>query len=203
MRLVLLALLPAALAACGSEMSSDRETMPAPEPTMEEAAAAAAEASGTSSSADIQAMEGEWSTSTDRGDASISFSSGDEMLFNVICRSAEGEGAVNTVVFQLAVEEGDTIDLLTSAGNVSIPAVALDEGSPMIGGALDANINAVGTIANANGPIRVQAGGEEIVIPADQAMKDLINECRPETVVEEEPAEGEEAEGEEAETETE
>ena len=202
MRLILLALLPAALAACGNDggYSSEDGTMPAPEPTMEEAAAEAQSNAGVSSDMPTP-MEGSWATSTDRGDPAVSFSSDGETLLTLICRAEQVEGEGKTLVVQRATSEGgDTIDFLTSAGNVSIDAVALEMETPMIGGSVDPSTNGVATLVNANDAIRVRSGQDEIVVPAGEEMKSLVDDCRPEPVAEEE----EEAEGEmEEETESE
>lgn len=202
MRLILLALLPAALAACGNDggYGGADGTMPAPGPTMEEAAVAAEESSGTSREMP-EAMEGSWTTGTDRGDPSVSFGPEGETLLTLICRSESVDSDGNSLVIQRAISEnqgGDTIDFLTSAGNVSIDAVALETDTPMIGGSVDPATNGVATLVNANDVIRVRSGNDEIVVPADEAMKSLVNDCRPEPVAEEE----EETEG-EAEDETE
>lgn len=205
MRLILLALLPAALAACGNDGggAAPEGTMPAPEPTMEEAADAAAAESGTTGGTPAEAMQGEWSTASDRGDPSATFTSGDEALFTVICRSGAAEGEAGSLVVQRMIDAemaGDTIDFLTSAGNASVEAVALDTETPTIGGSIDPAANGVATLANANDAIRVRTGDNEIVIPASDEMKTVINDCRPEPEV---PAEDEEAvEGEETEEDT-
>ena len=88
MRLILLALLPAALAACGDSTGYSNEdgTMPAPGPTMEEAAAEAESNAGVSREMP-EPMEGSWTTSTDRGDPSVSFGPEGETLLTLICRS--------------------------------------------------------------------------------------------------------------------
>ena len=98
-------------------------------------------------------------------------------------------------------EGGDTIDFLTSAGNVSIDAVALEMETPMIGGSVDPSTNGVATLVNANDAIRVRSGQDEIVVPAGEEMKTLVDNCRPEPVAEEEEAEGEMEEETEFETE--
>ena len=69
MRLILLALLPAALAACGNQSGYDSPdgTMPAPGPTMEEAAKAASAQSGTTNITDLEPEEFESIKSTPRG----------------------------------------------------------------------------------------------------------------------------------------
>lgn len=185
MRLILLALLPAALAACGGESgySGTDGTMPAPGPSMEEAADAAAAKSGTTNIADLEPMSGDWTTGTDRGDASASFSAGGETLLTVICRSGAGEDDENSLVVQRMISEdrgGESIDFLTSAGNTSISAVALELDTPAIGGSINASANGVSTLANANDAIRVRSGDDEIIIPASEEMKSLINDCRPE-----------------------
>jgi hypothetical protein len=61
----------------------------------------------------------------------------------------------------------------------------------MIGGSVDPATNGVATLVNANDVIRVRSGNDEIVVPADDAMKSLVNDCRPEPVAEEEETEGE------------
>ncbi len=186
MRLILLALLPAALAACGNDggYSSEDGTMPAPEPTMEEAAAEA--------HSNATPMEGSWATSTDRGDPAVSFSSDGETLLTLICRAEQVEGQGKTLVVQRATSEGgDSIDFLTSAGNVSIDAVALEMETPMIGGSVDPSTNGVATLVNANDAIRVRSGQDEIVVPAGEEMKTLVDDCRPERPEAEEEAEGE------------
>lgn len=203
MRLILLALLPAALAACGNDggYSSEDGTMPAPEPTMEEAAAEAQSNAGVSSDMPTP-MEGSWATSTDRGDPAVSFSSDGDTLLTLICRAEQVEGEGKTLVVQRATSEGgDTIDFLTSAGNVSIDAVALETETPMIGGSVDPSTNGVATLVNANDAIRVRSGQDEIVVPAGEEMKTLVDNCRPEPVAEEEEAEGEMEEETESETE--
>lgn len=203
MRLILLALLPAALAACGNDggYSSEDGTMPAPEPTMEEAAAEAQSNAGVSSDMPTP-MEGSWATYTDRGDPAASFSSDGETLLTLICRAEQVEGEGKTLVVQRATNEGgDTIDFLTSAGNVSIDAVALEMETPMIGGSVDPSTNGVATLVNANDAIRVRSGQDEIVVPAGEEMKTLVDNCRPEPVAEEEEAEGEMEEETESETE--
>lgn len=202
MRLILLALLPAALAACGNDggYSSEDGTMPAPEPTMEEAAAEAQSNAGVSSDMPTP-MEGSWATSTDRGDPAVSFSSDGDTLLTLICRAEQVDGEGKTLVVQRATSEGgDTIDFLTSAGNVSIDAVALEMETPMIGGSVDPSTNGVATLVNANDAIRVRSGQDEIVVPAGEEMKTLVDNCRPEPVAEEE-AEGELEEETESETE--
>ena len=202
MRLILLALLPAALAACGNDggYSSEDGTMPAPEPTMEEAAAEAQSNAGVSSDMPTP-MEGSWATSTDRGDPAVSFSSDGDTLLTLICRAEQVDGEGKTLVVQRATSEGgDTIDFLTSAGNVSIDAVALEMETPMIGGSVDPSTNGVATLVNANDAIRVRSGQDEIVVPAGEEMKPLVDNCRPEPVAEEE-AEGELEEETESETE--
>ena len=93
-------------------------------------------------------------------------------------------------------EAGESIDFLTSAGNVSIDAVALETETPMIGGSIDPAANGVATLINAGDAIRVRSGSDEIVVPADDAMKTLVSDCRPEPEAQPE----EEAEGEEGET---
>ncbi|HIG23628.1 hypothetical protein [Henriciella sp.] len=193
MRLILLALLPAALAACGNDggYSSEDGTMPAPEPTMEEAAAEAQSNAGVSSDMPTP-MEGSWATSTDRGDPAVSFSSDGETLLTLICRAEQVEGQGKTLVVQRATSEGgDSIDFLTSAGNVSIDAVALEMETPMIGGSVDPSTNGVATLVNANDAIRVRSGQDEIVVPAGEEMKTLVDDCRPERPEAEEEAEGE------------
>ena len=203
MRLILLALLPAALAACGNDggYSSEDGTMPAPEPTMEEAAAEAQSNAGVSSDMPTP-MEGSWATSTDRGDPAVSFSSDGDTLLTLICRAEQVEGEGKTLVVQRATSEGgDTIDFLTSAGNVSIDAVALEMETPMIGGSVDPSTNGVATLVNANDAIRVRSGQDEIVVPAGEEMKTLVDNCRPEPVAEEKEAEGEMEEETESETE--
>jgi len=115
MRLILLALLPAALAACGNDggYSSEDGTMPAPEPTMEEAAAEAQSNAGVSSDMPTP-MEGSWATSTDRGDPAVSFSSDGDTLLTLICRAEQVEGEGKTLVVQRATNEGgDTIEPCT------------------------------------------------------------------------------------------
>lgn len=184
MRLILLALLPAALAACGNQSGYDSPdgTMPAPGPTMEEAAKAASAQSGTTNITDLEPMAGEWTTAADRGDPSASFSASGETLFTVICRSGAAEGESSSLVVQRMISEdmgGDTIDFLTSAGNASVSAVALETETPAIGGSIDPSTNGVATLANANNAIRVRSGEDEIVIPASEEMKSVINECRP------------------------
>ena len=193
MRLILLALLPAALAACGNEAgySGEDGTMPAPGPSMEEAAAEAQSNAGVSSDMPTP-MEGSWATSTDRGDPAVSFSSEGETLLTLICRAEQVEGEGKTLVVQRATSEGgDSIDFLTSAGNVSIDAVALEMETPMIGGSVDPATNGVATLVNANDAIRVRSGQDEIVVPAGEEMKTLVNDCRPERPEAEEAAEGE------------
>lgn len=193
MRLILLALLPAALAACGNEggYSGEDGTMPAPGPSMEEAAAEAQSNAGVSSDMPTP-MEGSWATSTDRGDPAVSFSSDGETLLTLICRAEQVEGEGKTLVVQRATSEGgDSIDFLTSAGNVSIDAVALEMETPMIGGSVDPATNGVATLVNANDAIRVRSGQDEIVVPAGEEMKTLVNDCRPERPEAEEEAEGE------------
>ncbi|HIK63994.1 MAG TPA: hypothetical protein EYG02_03060 [Henriciella marina] len=193
MRLILLALLPAALAACGNDggYSSEDGAMPAPEPTMEEAAAEAQSNAGVSSDMPTP-MEGSWATSTDRGDPAVSFSSDGETLLTLICRAEQVEGQGKTLVVQRATSEGgDSIDFLTSAGNVSIDAVALEMETPMIGGSVDPSTNGVATLVNANDAIRVRSGQDEIVVPAGEEMKTLVDDCRPERPEAEEEAEGE------------
>ena len=193
MRLILLALLPAALAACGNDggYSSEDGTMPAPEPTMEEAAAEAQSNAGVSSDMPTP-MEGSWATSIDRGDPAVSFSSDGDALLTLICRAEQVEGEGKTLVVQRATSEGgDSIDFLTSAGNVSIDAVALEMETPMIGGSVDPATNGVATLVNANDAIRVRSGQDEIVVPAGEEMKTLVNDCRPERPEAEEAAEGE------------
>lgn len=184
MRLILLALLPAALAACGNESgySGADGTMPAPGPTMEEAAKAAAAQSGTTNMSELEPMSGEWTTAADRGDPSASFSAGGETLLTLICRSGASEDDANSLVVQRMISEdtgGETIDFLTSAGNTSISAVALETETPTIGGSIDPSENGVSTLANANNAIRVRSGEDEIIIPASEEMKTLINDCRP------------------------
>lgn len=196
MRLILLALLPAALAACGNDggYSSEDGTMPAPEPTMEEAAAEAQSNAGVSSEMPTP-MEGSWATSTDRGDPAVSFTSDGETLLTLICRAEQVEGEGKTLVVQRAISEGEggeSIDFLTSAGNVSIDAVALEMDTPMIGGSVDPATNGVATLVNANDAIRVRSGQDEIVVPAGNEMKTLVDDCRPERPeADEEEAEGE------------
>lgn len=193
MRLILLALLPAALAACGNEggYSGEDGTMPAPGPSMEEAAAEAQSNAGVSSDMPTP-MEGSWATSTDRGDPAVSFSSEGETLLTLICRAEQVEGEGKTLVVQRATSDGgDSIDFLTSAGNVSIDAVALEMETPMIGGSVDPATNGVATLVNANDAIRVRSGQDEIVVPAGEEMKTLVNDCRPERPEAEEEAEGE------------
>ena len=193
MRLILLALLPAALAACGNEggYSGEDGTMPAPGPSMEEAAAEAQSNAGVSSDMPTP-MEGSWATSTDRGDPAVSFSSEGETLLTLICRAEQVEGEGKTLVVQRATSEGgDSIDFLTSAGNVSIDAVALEMETPMIGGSVDPATNGVATLVNANDAIRVRSGQDEIVVPAGEEMKTLVDDCRPERPEAEEAAEGE------------
>lgn len=206
MRLILLALLPAALAACGDSTGYSNEdgTMPAPGPTMEEAAAEAESNAGVSREMP-EPMEGSWTTSTDRGDPSVSFGPEGETLLTLICRSGATEDESNSLVIQRALSEneaGESIDFLTSAGNVSIDAVALETETPMIGGSIDPAANGVATLINAGDAIRVRSGSDEIVVPADDAMKTLVSDCRPEPEAQpEEEAEGEEGETAEEETE--
>ena len=192
MRLILLALLPAALAACGDNASVDPDaTMPAPEASLEEAAQQTQE----EPEAVVETLDGVWVTASDRGDPAARFGpEASEAIFSVICRSSSIEGETDTLVFQRTlteVEAGETIDFLTSAGNASVDAVALDTEIPTIGGSLDPAATGAATLANASETMRVRSGTSDITIPVSEELKTVINDCRPEPVVEEDMTEDE------------
>ena len=129
-----------------------------------------------------------------------------EAVFKVICRSGSMEDEGNSLVFQRAVSAdvaGDTIDFLTSAGNGSVDAVALDMETPMVGGSLDPASNVAATLANASGQLRVRTGTDEIVIPLSDEMQTVVDDCRPEPAVAEEADDTEAMDDEEMPEETE
>jgi hypothetical protein len=72
--------------------------------------------------------------------------------------------------------------------------------TPMVGGTIDAGANGMATLANAGDVIRVQTGDDEIVVPASDAMKAVVNDCRPEPEAEPEDDEDVAEDTEEAET---
>ncbi|WP_084420113.1 hypothetical protein [Henriciella litoralis] len=182
MRLILLALLPAALAACGNEPAQTGDTMPAP--SQSDPAEATDTASVETPAVNTQTMDGVWVTADDRGDPSAMFGpENSEAVFKVICRSSSVEGEGNSLVFQRAISgeaAGDTLDFLTSAGNGSIDIVPLDMETPMVGGSLDPASNVAATLANADGALRVRTSSDEIVIPLSDEMQTVVDDCRPE-----------------------
>ena len=196
MRLIYLALLPAALVAC--EKHTDLEgTMPAPEATVTEDAAA--DDTPAPEPVNSRAIDGVWTTGEDSGNAMVMYAPEDgPSVFEVVCREQGEDGAQNVLTLRRAAtqnEAGDTLDVFTSAGSGAIGASFLEGDNPMVGGNIDPNGSLGTALANGTGEIRVKTGTSEYTFETSPELKALVDSCRPEIVVEApaaEPAEGEE-----------
>ena len=183
MRHLCLSLAALSLAACGGGDVDPDARMPTPHPEGEDGSTVELteyENSIGSSEISENAMEGTWSTTTIDGNPAAAFSDAeDNRQVAVICRQA-GEDQTNSITLRRYVEEDDlgentAIEVFTSAGNKSYLASSAptDVTTPVT----DYFATMMGS---ARGDMRVVVGDDMIVVPADEAMNQVVADCRPE-----------------------
>ena len=181
-----LAALPLMLAACGSDSGAGAGpdgTMPTPPGSAPELSEAEFANAITSTETSDAALEGSWSEGSVSGNDALIFSDvEDNDQVAVFCVENGGERDMNAVTLRWYVdaeETGDSVDVFTSAGAKSFGV----SGSPV-----DVSVSAAdpfaAMLAAARGDIRLNSGAASLVVPAAEGLRDFINTCRPDFVVE-------------------
>ncbi|WP_300376094.1 hypothetical protein [Henriciella sp.] len=204
MRHLCLSLAALSLAACGGGDVDPDARMPEPHPegsdgstvelTEYENSIGSTEASG-------DAMEGTWSSADIDGNSAVAFEDAEEnRQLAVICREG-GEDQSNSITLRRYVDEDEVgentaIAVFTSAGNKSYQATGApaDVTTPMD----DYFATMMGA---ARGEIRVVVGEDIIIVPASEAVSELVSDCRPEMEYQGPESEEEDEEGDEEESE--
>lgn len=176
MRNLLIALIPAALVACGGEQP------PAPEAPVAAAPVQAQTAQRPAAPA-VQVTEasGVWSQ-TSGGSPRATFTSLDgEPLFSVACLPANAETGAPMLEIQAVTAPNtpaERIEIYTSSSNAAVVANPAAEPGRVLGYA-ETGSTAHYALARGAGEIKVVAGTRATTFPTDQMLKQLIDACVP------------------------
>lgn len=189
MRNLVLAILPAALAACGAQAPTNESQAAAAAATAQPAAKAAAQPA-----APVQVTEatGTW-TQTGGATPRVTFASAEgEALFSVACLPVNAETGAPMLEIQTvtAVDApAERIDIFTSSSNAAVVANPAAEPGRVLGYA-ETGGTVHYALARGAGEIKVVSGNRATTFQTDPMMKQLIDACHPPYVhpSDEEPA---------------
>jgi hypothetical protein len=176
MRNLFIALVPAALVACGGQPPTAPD---APVP----AAPAQSEAAARPAAPAVQVTEaaGTWSRSS-AGNARATFASLEgESLFSVACLPANAETGAPMLEIQAISgpnAPAERIEIYTSSSNAAVVANPAAEPGRVLGYA-ETGGTAHYALARGAGQIKVVAGTRASTFPTDEMMKEVIDGCLP------------------------
>ena len=177
MRQLVLALLPAALAACGGTEAPRNEVPPAP------AQQAAAKPAATPVAPAVQLTEanGTWSQ-TSGSTPRVTFTSTEgEDLFSVACLPANTETGAPMLEIQTvtpANAPAERIDIFTSSSNAAVVANPAAEPGRVLGYA-ETGGTVHYALARGAGEIKIVSGTRATTFQTNPMMKQLIDACHP------------------------
>lgn len=178
MRHLVIALLPAALVACGASGAANEQTAAA---AAKPAAAKAEAAKPAATPVKVVEASGTWSQ-TSGGTPRVTFTSAEgEEIFSVACLPANAESGAPMLEIQTvtpANAPGERIDIFTSSSNAAIVANPAAEPGRVLGYA-ETGGTVHYALARGAGEIKVVAGTRATTFQTDPMMKQLIDACHP------------------------
>ncbi|MEQ8558855.1 MAG: hypothetical protein RIB03_11110 [Henriciella sp.] len=186
MRHISLSLAALALAACGSGSVDPDARMPTPYPEESDGPTTSIESSQwsnpvTSTEVSEDAMDGEWTSTTISGDSAVQFADAEgNNQVAVICREGDEDQANSLTLRRYVAEDMDfgedsSITVYTSAGSKQYVASSAPVDVTTSLGDYFASM-----IGSARGDIRIIVDDEMVIIPSDEAVRELVASCRPE-----------------------
>lgn len=176
MRNLLIALLPAALVACGATSAPAAEA-----PAAATQPAKQAEAKPAAPAVQLTEATGTW-TQTRGANPRVTFASAQgEALFSVACLAATPETGAPMLEIQTvtaANAPGERIEIYSSSSNAAVVSNPADAPGRVLGYA-ETGGTAHYALARGAGELKIVSGNRATTFPTDPMLKQLIDACRP------------------------
>lgn len=122
-------------------------------------------------------MQGQWSFNGDAGTISAGFGAPEsEYLFLVVCNAPTGRVTL-TYEHELAPDQDTTLRIVTAAQTLDFAARSFNEGLPNVSAEIAGADPRLASLAATQERIAVEVGGETSVLPWDQNIARVLQNC--------------------------